>query len=146
MPSANSVQSRFPQIVNFWVQILGVEVFITRRVPQWDWSDSPLATGCIDDPTVPSFWWDKGAPRRASSSNPNCLSNCAPEPLNPRLITVRSGTVHARALTQDEDAQVQVKTRIGQNAPGLFSATTGMKASDSGFLLGHLTSNPCSGL
>lgn len=47
---------------------------------------------------------------------------------------------------RDEDAQVQVKTRIGQNAPGLFSTTTEMTASDSGFLLGHLTSNPCSGL
>lgn len=90
--------------------------------------------------------WEKGAPRRASSSNPSCLSNCAPEPLNPRPNTVRSGTVQARALTRDEDAQVQVKTRIGQNAPGLFSATTGMKASDPGFLLGHLTSNLCSGL
>lgn len=88
--------------------------------------------------------WKKGAPRRASSSNPSCLSNCASEPLNPRPNTVRSGTVQARALMQDED--VQVKTRIGQNTPGLFSATTGMKASDSGFLLGHLTSNPCSGL
>ena len=41
--------------------------------------------------------WENGAPRGTSSSNPSCLSNCAPQALNPRPNTVSSGTAKARA-------------------------------------------------
>lgn len=63
-----------------------------------------------------------GAPWPVSGSNPCYPSSFTPGALNPRPNTVRPGTIQAALEKGDEDA---VKTRIGQNAPGLSQESQG---------------------
>lgn len=123
MPSAGSVQSPF----SIWVQILGAPVWVTHCALQWGWgwSDPPAAAGRIDGPLARSFCVGDGGTLASLWLQPLLPFKLCSGPSIPDPTQFALGHSRRCFKTGEEDAEVQGKTRVGQNAPGLSQELQG---------------------
>lgn len=100
-----------------------------------------MAAGPIDNPAA-SFSFFGVRERNtysASGSKRSCSSSCALVALNPKHNSLLWDNPRGCFKLGDNDAEVQVKTRIGQNSPGLSKELRGGQLQTRFLLLGpHL--------